>query len=119
MLKLDIYFREWDIFWFWDDNKYPDYVNVHLTIDTLTPAYPAAKSFGCNRWDDNLEMGYKPGTDNGPCYNMPECYEISNLVFRHNGIKVGFWDNNCLDYIFGVIPPYPETNVARINYLEY
>ncbi|MEJ5273964.1 MAG: hypothetical protein WH035_07520 [Spirochaetota bacterium] len=118
--KFALYFREWDIFWFWENKQTPDDVNAHLTIDTIIPAYPVAKSFGCNRWDDDLRYDYEPGTNNGHIYEMPECIELDTRKFKFNGFKVNFWDINGLYYYFGM-PNSTSSwkNYATINYLSY
>lgn len=91
--KFAVYFREWDIFWFWESGKLPDQVIAHLYIDIVNPPYQAAYSYGCNRWDDDLSYGYTAGTDNGHVYDMPECTRIADHKFARNGFKVDFWES--------------------------
>ncbi len=115
-----LYFREWDIFWAWESGKYPDQVIANLTVDTVIPPYHASYAFGCNKWDDDLRYGYKPGTNNGHIYNMPECIELDYLKFYMNGFKIKFWNSNGLIYYFGM-PNATSSwyNWAKIDFFQY
>lgn len=119
--KFAVYFREWDIFWFWESGTYPDQVIAHLTIETVTPTHIVSYAFGCNRWDDDLRYAYQDSFNNGHVYDMPECVSIADHKFAYNGFKVDFWESiSGTKFYFGM--PNATSNYynwANITFKQY
>ncbi len=112
-----IYFREWDVFFFWDSGTLPDQVVAKVTIDTVNPPYTVDKVLGCNRWDDDLCFPWAMSVDNGHVYYMPECVEVGAQTYTRNGFKIRFWDPSYIKYYFNGTSDPILSNWVKIKYI--